>query len=136
VTPRGPCQPRPFCDSVNAEVVPEDSRSPALGQVMRLLEAVAYIPRGVIRVALLLLLFSLHRCWELSLDFIYSCFLSFELPITAIRWPGGLPHFSLASFSFPSHMLCLPKSRNSGCLALKPFLFLFKFLFYQPRCHL
>ena len=77
---------------------------------MCLLKAVAYVLRGVILLALLLLLFSVCCFWELSLDFIYSCFLSFELSITAVCWPGGLPRLSLSSFSLPSYMLCLPKS--------------------------
>lgn len=53
---------------------------------------------------------------------------SFQLPILAMCWSGGLTHLSFPSFSLPSHMLCLPKFWNSGCLALKPFLFLFSFL--------
>lgn len=92
--------------------------------VMCLLKAVAHILHGMILLARLLLSFPLFCFWELIVDFIYSCFLSLELSSTAICWPGGLSLLSLCSFSLPSHMLCLPKSWNSGCLALKLFLFL------------
>lgn len=110
--------------SLKVKIVPEDSQSPTLGTGDASFESSCMYAACWGIASNSFTLDSLCCFWELILGFIYSCLLSFELSITAICWPGGLPHLFLSSFFLLFHALCLPKSLNSGCLTLKPFLFL------------